>query len=264
MSPRTGSADSLDPDLAAAIEQLLTQRPVLLAFDFDGVLSPLVDVPSQARALPGTTELLATIAAAQGIHVALVSGRALASLTEASQTPADTPLLLVGSHGAEYAADPAGQGITALDDQAERRLATLTAAFEQIADGHPGVRVETKPTGVVLHTRLADPATADLSTQAALAAVELIGGHVTQGKQVVEVAVVETGKGIALDRLREQVGADGVLYAGDDVTDENAFAVLREGDVGIKVGEGPTAAAHRVTDPQQMQQVLRHLARLAG
>ncbi|HEX8496874.1 MAG TPA: trehalose-phosphatase [Actinomycetales bacterium] len=254
----------MNPSLATALERLLADRPVLLAFDFDGVLSPLVDVPSAARALPGTTALLAELAAAQGLHVALVSGRALASLSEASETPPGSPLLLVGSHGAEYAADSAAQGSSALDEHAERLLASLTAAFEQIAGSHEGVRVETKPTGVVLHTRLAEPVAAEVATQAALAAVELIGGHVTQGKQVVEVAVVETGKGIALDRLREQVGAVAVLYAGDDVTDENAFAVLRDGDVGIKVGEGPTAAAHRVADPAEMQQVLRHLAALAG
>jgi trehalose 6-phosphate phosphatase len=254
----------MNRSLATALERLLADRPVLLAFDFDGVLSPLVDVPSQARALPGSTDLLTEIAAAHGIYVALVSGRALASLTEASETPPGSPLLLVGSHGAEYAADPAAQGLSALDEPAERLLASLTAAFEQIAGSHDGVRVETKPTGVVLHTRLAEPVAAEVATQAALAAVELIGGHVTQGKQVVEVAVVETGKGIALDRLRQQVGAVGVLYAGDDVTDENAFKVLRDGDVGIKVGEGPTAAAHRVADPVEMQDVLRHLASLAG
>jgi hypothetical protein len=69
------------------------------------------------------------------------------------------------------------------------------------------------------------------------------GCHVTRGKEVVEVSVVEAGKGVALDRLREQVAAEGVLYAGDDVTDENAFAVLRPGDIGVKVGDGETLAA---------------------
>ena len=61
--------------------------------------------------------------------------------------------------------------------------------------------------------------------------------------------MLEVSKGAALDRLRERIGADAVLFAGDDVTDETAFARLRPGDVGVKVGEGDTAAEHRVPDP---------------
>jgi trehalose 6-phosphate phosphatase len=34
---------------------------------------------------------------------------------------------------------------------------------------------------------------------------------------------------------------------------------LGSGDVGIKVGEGPTKASHRVADPQEVTRVLWHL-----
>jgi len=40
-----------------------------------------------------------------------------------------------------------------------------------------------------------------------------------------------------------------VLYIGDDVTDEDVFSDLRPGDLGCKVGDGPTAATQRVRDP---------------
>lgn len=242
--------------LVAALDELLTRRPVLLAFDFDGVLAPIVDVPSAARALPGSTELLADLAAAAGVHVALVSGRALADLRAVTQTPDGSAIALVGSHGAEHG----GAGQTVLTHDEADRLARLTARLEQIAADRPGVRVEHKPTGVVLHTRRAGRADAAAATELALAAADEVSGHVTLGKEVVEVAFVETGKGVALQRLREEFGAEAVLYAGDDVTDENAFKVLRDTDVGIKVGEGETVAAHRVADPAQLQDVLSHLA----
>ncbi len=66
------------------------------------------------------------------------------------------------------------------------------------------------------------------------------GVHATEGKSVLELAVIETSKGHALDTLRESLDCDVVIYLGDDVTDEKAFAHLRPdaGDIGIKVGDG--------------------------
>ena len=241
-----------DPHLLSALHELLSRRPVLLALDFDGVLAPLVDEPSAARALPGTCDLLAELAGLDGVHVALVSGRALADLRAVAQVPADSPLLLVGSHGAEVDAVALD-----LDPGAAERLQSLRSAFDAIATDHPGVHVETKPAAVVLHTRRADRGAAVAATRAAMTAASRPGCHVTQGKEVVEVSVVETGKGVALDRLRATLGVCGVLYVGDDVTDENAFAVLGPGDVGIKVGDGDTAAAHRLPDPAAVHHLLR-------
>lgn len=256
-----GADVPLDAGLSAALDELLARRPVLLAFDFDGVLSPIVEEPSAARALPGSTELLAELAAAQGVHVALVSGRALADLRAVTSTPDDSRLLLVGSHGAEPSGDTRPPALT---DDAASRLETLTARFGRIAADHPGVHVERKPTAVVLHTRRASRPDATTATDRALSAADEVSGHVTHGKEVVEVAFIETGKGVALQRLRHQLGVQAVLYAGDDVTDENAFAVLRANDLGIKVGEGDTRAGHRVAGPAEVQQVLRQLARAAG
>ncbi len=86
--------------------------------------------------------------------------------------------------------------------------------------------------------------------------------HSTEGKAVLELAVIETSKGHALDILRERLDCDVVIYLGDDVTDEKAFAHLRPdaGDVGIKVGEGETAAAHRVADTDDVASVLDFVA----
>ena len=78
----------------------------------------------------------------------------------------------------------------------------------------------------------------------------------TPGKEVLDLAVTDMNKGIALDRMR---GDAAVFFAGDDVTDESAFARLRPGDVGVKVGDGDTAAAHRVPDPAALAELLGKL-----
>ena len=80
------------------------------------------------------------------------------------------------------------------------------------------------------------------------------------GKDVVEFAVRGATKGDGVQRLREHLGASAVLFAGDDVTDEDGFNALTGADVGIKVGEGVSAARYRVADPEQLADALELLA----
>ena len=83
-----------------------------------------------------------------------------------------------------------------------------------------------------------------------------------QGKNVVEFSVRSTTKGEALEHLRRYTAADAVFYAGDDVTDEDAFAALGADDVGLKSGEGATLANFRVAGPTQVARALNLLADL--
>jgi pentatricopeptide repeat protein len=80
--------------------------------------------------------------------------------------------------------------------------------------------------------------------------------HLSEGKKVVELLVLPTNKGTAIDALRMQLSVGAVLYLGDDVTDENAFAGLHGPDVGIKIGLGETQAGYRVAEPIEAVRVL--------
>jgi trehalose 6-phosphate phosphatase len=88
------------------------------------------------------------------------------------------------------------------------------------------------------------------------------GAHLSDGKNVLELSVVQADKGQGLRSLRELTGATAVVFAGDDVTDEHALKTLTPPDVGIKVGDGQTAAHYRITSPEQLVQVLRELVTL--
>ncbi len=243
-------------DLPAALAELAAVPRLLVALDFDGVLAPLVDVPSESRPLPASADALRVLASLPGTTVALVSGRGLADLAAVSGF--GPPIRLVGSHGGEF--DDGGE---VLDGEQRARLAALTAELEALVEG--GVRLEHKPAGVAVHVRTVAPDVAARVLDAVRAGPAARDGvDATPGKDVLDLAVLQVNKGLAVDVLRDRLGADAVLFAGDDVTDETAFAVLRDGDVGVKVGDGDTAAAHRVAGPPEVSEFLADLARARG
>ncbi|UZN04055.1 trehalose-phosphatase [Cellulomonas sp. S1-8] len=228
-----------------------TARPVLVALDFDGTLAPLQDDPSASRILPAGVEVLAELSALDGVALALVSGRAMADLHALADVPAGT--YLVGSHGAERARVTQfglDRDVVELTHEQADRLAALGARAAAVARGRDGVWVETKPTAVVVHTRLAEPEVAAPAEAQALALGTELGVGTLHGKDVVELTVLPADKGTALQALRHELGAPVVLYAGDDVTDEHAFAALDPDDVTLKVGPGDTVARFRVADPE--------------
>lgn len=233
----------------------------LVALDFDGVLAPLVDDPAASRALPASARALARLVDA-GVPVALVSGRSLADLWAVAQPPPGAHL--VGGHGAEHGRateDGLVREPFDLPPDGARALADLTAALEALTDGTTA-RVEHKPASVVLHTRTAGPDDARRLTDAALALGRDAGVDVLTGKDVVELSVLEVSKGEALRTLRSRLGVTRVFYAGDDVTDERAFAALEPQDVTVKVGPGATAARHRLADPAAVAVLLDDIAAL--
>jgi trehalose 6-phosphate phosphatase len=242
--------------LDEAVRALAAAPRLLVALDFDGVLAPIVPVPADARPLPAAAAAIEALAALPDTTVALVSGRGLANLAAVSGF--GPPVHLIGSHGGEFAdADGAG---SMLDDAARARLGRLSAELRELVAGEPGVTLEDKPAGVAVHVRNAERAVAARVLDAVRAGpASRAGVETTPGKEVLDLAVLEVSKGAALDRLRTRIGADAVFFAGDDVTDETAFARLRPGDLGVKVGDGETAAEHRVPDPAAVAELLGRL-----
>jgi trehalose 6-phosphate phosphatase len=245
---------SVPPQLHAALAQVAGRRPLLVASDYDGVLAGLVDDPSAAVPERGVAEALGRLAAVDGVTVALVSGRGVADLQRTSGLTG--PYRWVGSHGAEFDGPLTGE----LADRRDALARALAPVVAEVA----GARLEVKPASVAVHVRQV-PDAAD-----GIALLERVRTQadplLTQkpGKDVLELAVTDADKGSALRRLRAELGADAAIYLGDDLTDEDGFRALEPSDVGIKVGDGETAAAYRVADPAAVVAVLEDLAALAG
>ena len=93
----------LPRDLSAALTTAARRDIVLLASDFDGVLSPLQDDPLACRPVAGSIEALRSVADEPGTTAALVSGRDRQTLSAISGVGelADDPIILIASHGSE-------------------------------------------------------------------------------------------------------------------------------------------------------------------
>lgn len=246
------------PDVRRALEDVARVGRLLVATDFDGVLAPFVLDPMDARPQRGTVAALTELAGAPRTATAVVSGRDLETLAELTGL-GGSATTLVGSHGAETSRADSGL----VTPEVTARLARLRAAVEEdVAGSDPRIRLEHKPTAVVLHTRgLTEDAiatAADIATRSA----DRDGVSLLSGKGVHELSVVRADKGTALTALAADLAVDATVYLGDDVTDEHVFAVLGEHDLGIKVGDGETRARVRIDDCTEVPEVLEALASL--
>jgi trehalose 6-phosphate phosphatase len=244
----------LPAELGAALDELARRRPLLLASDYDGVLARLRDDPGAAVPEPGVAEALTRLSRVDGVTVALVSGRGVADLRATSGLSGD--FRWVGSHGAEFDGPLTGELADRRDRLADR-LAPLVAKVD-------GAWLEIKPASVAVHVRPVDDrvAAVHLLDEARAAADSSL--TLKPGKEVLEVAVTDADKGTALRRLIAEIGPASTVYLGDDVTDEDGFRALGPSDVTIKIGDGETAARHRVPDPAGALAVLERLADLLG
>lgn len=256
----TADASRPDAPLGEALRRAADAATLVVACDYDGTLAPFVDDPTRAVPAGGAMEALARLAALPHTTVALLSGRNREALAQVSGAAA--PVVLVGSHGSEWE----GGFDTPLDDDEVGLLARVTTALEEVVAHTPGAHVERKPTAAVLHVRpVEDPAERERALAEAVAGPAAFDGvFVTEGKNVVEIAVREASKGAAIERLVEQTGAQVAVFIGDDVTDERGFARLREQDIGIKVGSGDTLAGQRVESIDDVVRLLGEMAELRG
>lgn len=187
----------------------------LLAFDFDGTLAPIRDDPSHVQLDRGAAALLAETSQLEGVVVAIVSGRDAGDLTPRVNTPG---AYLIASHGLEICA-PGGllvRDTPPLSIELEADLQNEIAAS--------GLRLESKKHAIALHWRgipyeAVAPVVDSFREWAAGEGLDLI-----EGRCVVEARVGGGGKEEALRWLAHAIGAERVVYAGDDLTD---FGPLR-------------------------------------
>jgi len=233
-----------------------------LFLDVDGTLLDIAPTPAAVVVPEGLVATLNRLAAALGGGVALVSGRRRAELSALFR---GANVALVGEHGATSSiplpAVDAGRG--------ERPPVGLIAALRRFAARHPDTLLELKGHGAALHYRGA-PSAAAAARRLADTLAETYRGRVRllRGKAVFEFVAAGISKGHAIEALlsREPFRGRRPYVIGDDVTDEDGFAVAnRLGGVSLRVGSSDlrmaaSVARYTIANPSQLRKWLRGCA----
>lgn len=229
-----------------------------LVLDYDGTLAPFKKDRMSAVPLDGIRELLVRIRDSRGTDLALMTGRPLEEL-----------LTLLGDLGVPVSASQGVEfyypdGRRASYQVSQRQADRLRRAVEEAAALGLSERIEKKTASVALHTRPmhageAESAERELCEVWSRDAADY-GLECRRFKGGIEIRLAGVDKGTALETLLK-TRREGTLcvYLGDDDTDEDAFRVIRDDGIGIRVGDRSeiTHARGHLADPQAVREFLR-------
>jgi len=222
----------------------------VVGLDFDGVLSPIVADPTAAVIHPDGPRTLVALAE-QVLGVAVITGRParqaidLGRLDEvgAELLRHGRTLHLMGQYGNERWSSADGRVVSPAPPEGLEGLHHELPGLLEGA-GASGAYVEDKGLAVAVHTRrLDDPAAAfDRLLPVLTEAARRHGLSVEPGRMVVEVRAPGMHKGQALRTIHAELGGDGVIFAGDDLGDVEAFRTVGslrdEGRPGLLICSG--------------------------
>jgi trehalose 6-phosphate phosphatase len=228
-----------------------------LFLDFDGTLVDIAERPDAVVVEPDLPDALARLSDALGRAFALVSGRPITTLDGfIGRDDFDA----AGLHGLEVRI----AGVLHPCRPEDHPLLRRSIGWLRETLDAPGVVIEDKGCSVGVHWRLAPDHAARAKEAAEELAIELGPEYrIQHGKMVAEVLPAPAGKGGAIARFLDDARYDGrvPLFAGDDLTDEDGFAVVNaRGGASIRVGEGETQATHRVDSAAVLRAILRRWA----
>ena len=226
---------------------------VLLAFDYDGTLAPLVDAPAHASMRASTRRLFRR--ASKLYPCVVITGRARGDAVYRLRNI--DVCRIVGNHGAEP---------TPNQHAIRRRVRLWLPALEARLARRQGVVIEDKGLSVAVHYRQArernSTRRAVLSATRSLANVRLVGG-----KLVVNCLVPDAPhKGLAVERERRHFACDTVIYVGDDETDEDVFRIDRPDQLlSVRVGlKRSSAASYYIRSQAEIDRLLQTLVAVRG
>lgn len=240
----------------------------VLILDYDGTLTPIVASPDAATLAPSLRQTLRQLAANSKTRLAILSGR---SLLDISARVGLKNVVYGGCHGLEIE----GAGFRFRHPTARARAVRVRMAARVLTrqlHRFPGAFLERKGMTVSLHYRkVPRRRRGDLVNLATRVRRQVPGLTLLPGKDVWEfVPRVDWGKGQAALWIARRLARTlrphrvVILYAGDDATDEAAFAALKGRGATVRVGARRGRAEYAVKNVSGIHVLLRWIARAIG
>jgi trehalose 6-phosphate phosphatase len=239
----------------AIAARIRASHHVLIFLDFDGTLVPIAPRPGQVRVHALTRRALHRLARRRQVTLALISGR---RRRELQHFLPDRRLRYLGLYGWER------NGHLALSSAEHKDLFRANVLLSDLVAVYPRLWIE--PKGLSLSVHLRDVKSCSRS-RARLAVRRLLLPfrrtlHLFENLRDIEVVPHSIGdKGSAVSALlaRPPMSRDFPLFFGDDLSDESAFAAVRNG-VSVLVGKPrPTQAQYRLRGPAEVTSALTRL-----
>ena len=245
------------------IDAVAPAVPQLAIFtDFDGTLVELAETPDAVEVADTLTDQLQRAILELDSAFAVLTGR---EISDIDRFLAPLHLPIAGAHGTQRRR--ADGFLETVDPAAVLGAEAIAHAVQPLVVAHPELLLETKEGAVALHYRRA-PELEDAVRSAMEEAVNTVPDFdLVPGKMVLEARPRGVSKGDALRAFMREEPFLGrtPIFIGDDVTDEDAFIAAQDlGGVGIKLGDGDTAARMRIPDVASVHALIRGLGDIAA
>jgi len=251
---------------------LRNARSRALLLDYDGTIAPFCERREEAYPHPAVVSALNAILESGHTHIAIVSGRGIDDLLPLISGLVKKPEIW-GSHGWERQREGESRVLYSIPQAAQD---ALSRARECARAGMFLDRCEIKPVSLAVHWRgmardeqstllasvknsweefsyqpARDAQSDGIQTEGDLKWQEFDGG--------VELCVRGRDKGDAVRTTLDELGHDTVIaYAGDDITDEDAFAAVGDRGLSILIGREfrKTGAGARIASFEELAEFL--------
>lgn len=241
------------------VEDFVSAKERLIFLDYDGTLVPYADDPYQAFPDELLLELLKDLSVQDKTTVVLISGRPHDVLEEWFK---HVNIQILAEHGTWMRT---ARGWRETGKAPKNWMKKVSAVFEDFTKNTPGSIIEEKDSGLAWHYRNCDPWIANIRVNQLIGSLVNFctrnGLEIIDGNKVLEVKNIGINKGVAAKRWLEGRKWDFVMALGDDRTDEDVFQALPENAWSIKVGNLQTIASYRLSDYNQVRQLLHRLIR---
>lgn len=242
------------------VKKELSNNYIMLFLDYDGTLAPIAVRPNKAITPQKTQGLLKKLSGTPGYKIVIISGRSLKDIKRRINIK---DIIYVGNHGVEIEGPkikfasriPSGYRVII-----ERIKSDLHKKLLSIK----GVILEDKGFSLSIHFRLADkkqiPEVKTIIHESIITCLIANKIKIKSGKMVMEInPPVKWDKGKAalwlLARQQAVLKGKGIfsIYIGDDLTDEDAFKVLKNKGLTIFVGKPKASSAqYYLNDPNEV------------